>query len=359
MTDGEGIIMYWNPFAEELYGWPSKEVVGRNITKITVTAKTQEEAKKDMVESMPGNGWSGECEVRCKNGELLSALLSLSPMVNESGSLVGFIGVSQDLTGRKEAEEQLRKAAEELEKRVIERTAELNDANKNLRDLSARLLQMRDLEARQLARELHDSVGQLLAAISMNISTVKSQVHKLDEAGANAVAQNTVFIEQISTEIRTISHLLHPPVLDELGLASAVKWYVEGFSERSKIEIEVEIPAELARLSVATETAIFRIVQECLTNIHRHSGSKTGSIRICAESGKIIVVARDFGRGMPPDQLRLASSGHSGVGFRGIRERLRFLGGTLAIHSNSNGTVVTATFPLQQFETAAEADRFT
>ena len=278
ITDSEGTITYWNPFAHELYGWRSKEVVGQNIREITVSGETRAEAEAHLAALNAGKAWSGEFEVRCKDGRMLTALVTLSPMADEQGTTVGIVGVSQDLSGRKQVEEDLRLVREELEKRVLERTAELNKATDSLRDLSARLLHMRDHEARRLARELHDSVGQLLAAIAMNLATVQSQVHKLDDAGAKAVSENAQLVEQISSEIRTISHLLHPPLLDELGLGSALQWYVEGFAERSKVEIQLEVPSDLGRLSIEMETAIFRIVQECLTNIHRHSGSKTAVI---------------------------------------------------------------------------------
>jgi signal transduction histidine kinase len=256
--------------------------------------------------------------------------------------------VSQDLSGHKHSEEELRNAHAEMEQRVLERTAELDRANNSLRDLSARLLHMRDHEARRLARELHDSVGQLLAAIAMNTATVKAQIHKLDEAAGKAVSENMLLVEQISDEIRTISHLLHPPLLDELGLGSALQWYVDGFSERSKIPVELTVPSGLGRLSTEVETAIFRIVQECLTNIHRHSGSKTAAIRIVEDTGKLLIVAEDSGTGFPPDKLRLTSDGRSGVGFRGMTERIRHLGGDLKIHSDHNGTVITAVLPVER-----------
>ena len=252
----------------------------------------------------------------------------------------------QQIAARKQAEEELRTVRADLEKRVEERTAELNQANQNLRDLSARLLHIRDQEARRLARELHDSVGQLVAAISMNIGVIRAQAHKLDETGARAAEENFALVQQISAEIRTLSHLLHPPLLDELGLASALRWYVEEFSQRSHIQVATEFPADLGRLPTEVETAIFRITQECLTNIHRHSASKTASIRIHAEPGQLVLEARDAGKGIPPEKLRPGGYGLSGVGFRGMIERLRYLGGNLTVHSDTHGTVVTATLPL-------------
>jgi signal transduction histidine kinase len=251
------------------------------------------------------------------------------------------------------AEEQLRKAHSELEQKVKERTADLNLATENLRELSSRLQQMRDEERRQIARELHDSIGQLLAALAMNIAVVQRQTDKLDASGARAVSENIAMVEQIGREIRTISHLLHPPLLDVAGLASALRWYVDGFSERSHIKVAVDIPEEFGRLSAEMEIAIFRMVQECLTNIHRHSGGTTAAIRVREEDHEIFVEVQDYGNGIPLEkQLELSSSGRTGVGFRGMRERLRQLGGTLEIRSDGSGTVVIAVLPLQDSATA-------
>jgi signal transduction histidine kinase len=244
-------------------------------------------------------------------------------------------------------EGQLRKAHDELERKVQERTADLNLANENLGELSSRLQQMRDEERRQIARELHDSIGQLLAALSMNIAVVQRQADNLDSAGARAISENAAIVEQISREIRTISHLLHPPLLDAAGLASALRWYVDGFSERSQIKVDLQIPEPFRRLSDEMEIAIFRMVQECLTNIHRHSGGNSAAIRLREENHRIVVEVQDGGKGIPREkQVELSSSGRIGVGFRGMRERIRQLGGTLEIRSDKAGTAVTATLPL-------------
>lgn len=253
----------------------------------------------------------------------------------------------RSLAKRKRAEEELRIAHNELERNVAARTADLNLANESLRELSSRLQQMRDEERRRIARELHDSVGQLLAALSMNIAVIQRQADRLDPAGARAVSENVAMVDQISREIRTISHLLHPPLLEVAGLASALRWYVDGFSERSQIKVELKMPEDLTRLPDEMEIAIFRVVQECLTNVHRHSGSAAAEIRVQEEAHRIVIEVQDEGKGIPHDKQReLDSPGRTGVGFRGMRERLRQLGGSLQIQSNGKGTAVIASLPL-------------
>jgi signal transduction histidine kinase len=249
----------------------------------------------------------------------------------------------------RKAHDELRSAHDELERKVQQRTADLNLANENLGELSGRLQQMRDEERRQISRELHDSIGQLLAALAMNLAVVQRQADNLDSAGARAVSENAAMVEQISREIRTISHLLHPPLLDAAGLASALRWYVDGFSERSQIKVDLRISEPFRRLSDEMEIAIFRMVQECLTNIHRHSGGNSAAICMREENHRIVVEVQDAGKGIPLEkQLELTSSGRIGVGFRGMRERVRQLGGTLEIRSDDAGTAVTATLPLAE-----------
>jgi signal transduction histidine kinase len=264
-----------------------------------------------------------------------------------SGFIVAFgEATRRSLAKSRWAEDQLRTAHAELEEKVQQRTAELSMANENLRELSGHLQQLRDEERRQIARELHDSVGQMLAALSMNTARVQSQAERLDPEAARAASENAAIVEQIGKEIRTISHLLHPPLLDVAGLASAVRWYVDGFSERSSIKVDTQISAEFPRLSDEMEIAIFRLVQECLTNIHRHSGSDAATIAIREEGSTIVVEVKDAGKGIPLDKQIAMRSDRAGVGVRGMRERLRNFGGNLDIQSDSRGTTVTARLPL-------------
>src|SRR5580692_4354946 len=244
--------------------------------------------------------------------------------------------------------EELRAAQGDLEEKVAQRTGELDAANQSLGELTARLLKLQDEERRRIARELHDSVGQTLAALSMNLSTIGGDIAKLAKT-ASAVTDSAALVADMTADIRTISYLLHPPLLDESGLSSALRWYIEGFAERSKIKVELKVPDDFGRLPSDLETAIFRVVQECLTNIHRHSESPVARVRVANSGEDVRVLVEDDGKGLPPErQGEIMSSGLPGVGVRGMRERLRQLGGSLEIRSAGagKGTVVVVRLPL-------------
>ena len=228
------------------------------------------------------------------------------------------------------------------------KTRQMEMLNGELRSLSARLMTTQDEERRRIARDLHDSVGQVVAALSMNDALALLEAENLSPAAGDALRQNIALIQQLSNEIRTISHLLHPPFLDEIGLLPAIQMFAGGFAERSKIEVAVELAPEIGRLAPNVEISIFRIVQECLTNVYRHSGSKTARIKIWPSDEKILTLqVTDQGKGIPSERRISMSRGTShGVGVSGMRERVRELGGTLEIESNGNGTTVTAAFPL-------------
>jgi len=256
---------------------------------------------------------------------------------------------------RRRDNETLQRAHAELEKRIQERTADLDSANNSLRQLSARLMQLQDDERRRIARELHDSVGQMLVALGMNLSTVKADLERLTKA-VNAVSDSAALVDDLNKEIRTISHLLHPPLLDEAGLASALRWYSDGFAQRSKIKVDLDLPIEFGRLSSEMETAIFRVVQECLTNVHRHSGSPVAKIHVHRDGEDVVVKVVDQGKGISPEQQgRMAAKGTPGVGLRGMRERVRQLGGSLEISSpgDGNGTTILVRLPLDAASSVA------
>ena len=227
---------------------------------------------------------------------------------------------------------------------------EMEALNRELRILSGRLIASQDEERRRIARELHDSVGQNIAAISMNNCLVLKHEQMLSPEAQHAVQQNATLIDQVSREIRTISHLLHPPLLDEIGLIPAIRSYAEGFAERSKVQVNLDLPSGIGRFGPNIEISVFRVVQECLTNVYRHSGSEKAAIRVALTADKQLVVeVSDEGKGMSlTDRLSIAAGEKHGVGLSGMRERVRELGGTLRIDSQDHGLRVTASLPISE-----------
>jgi two-component system NarL family sensor kinase len=198
---------------------------------------------------------------------------------------------------------------------------------------------MRDQERRRIAPELHDGLGQLLAAIGMNVGRIMKEKANLSPATARCAEENSRLVEQALTEARTLSYLLHPPMLDELGLASALKSYTQGFAERCKINVELDLTCDLGQLPKEHELCLFRIAQECLTNVHRHSGSSIAMVRLARMLNGIELEIKDEGCGLNKDILAKLASGESvGVGFRGMQERVAQIGGTLTVQSDGHGT---------------------
>lgn len=187
----------------------------------------------------------------------------------------------------------------------------------------------------------------------MNLANVRGDIERLTKT-ADALTDSEALVEEMSQEVRTMSHLLHPPLLDEAGLQSALRWYVEGFAQRSKINVDLDLPDGFGRLPREVETAVFRVVQECLTNIHRHSGSPTASIRLRHPDPEVLVEIADQGKGIPPEKREaIAQNGTPGVGIRGMRERIRQLGGTLEVTSNGTGTVISVRLPAAEISPAS------
>lgn len=310
MLDAGGRVVYCNLSLARLLGVPRESVIG-NLLQDFLPSEDQASYQRLLNDSHVGSS-EGEMRLKLADGGLIFANFSFSQLSRDKSATGVLI---TDLTPQRQQ-----------------------------MDLASRLQSVQDDERKRLARELHDSVGQLLVAIGMNMETVRAQTHKLDPNGIRAFKDNVAMLNQVSREIRTISYLLHPPLLDIAGLASALRWYVDGFSERSQISVNLEVPEDFGRLSSEMEIAIFRIVQECLSNISRHSGGNSAAIRLRMEGDHLLLEVQDNGKGIPLDKQReLIEQGRSGVGLAGMRERLRQLGGALEIKSKDTGTLVSAT----------------
>jgi len=319
-------IVFWSDGAEQLYGWKRAEALGRSPLELLQTQLPRPVAQIETILRREPH-WEGELKQITRYGARISVSSRWAVWRDLSGKTLGRFQLDSDITRRKNVEQELRV-------------------------LSGRLLTIRDEERRRWARELHDSVGQLLVGITMNLSILQRQLDGAGPIDAKFLSESMHLTNEALQEIRTLSYLLHPPMLDEVGLASALRWFASGFSKRSQIEIALEIPDSLGRFPRDLEIAAFRIVQETLTNVHRHSGSSTAKINIWRSTNQLRLKVEDQGKGMilPAFGKDDRESAILGVGISGIRERVRQLGGQMQIRSGEWGTAVEVVFPLEEFE---------
>jgi PAS domain S-box-containing protein len=365
----DGTLLHMNSSGLTMVGADCAEmVVGKNV--YDLIAPQDRDRFRAFNESIcRGSRGSLEFDLVGLNGTHRRMETHAAPFRMSDGTVVQ-LAVTRDVTERSRAENELRKSEERLreladglETQVRVRTQELEQRNseiirqsEQLRELSNRLLQTQDEERRRIARELHDGVGQLIAALGMNLSNLMKERAKLTPDASRSLDENVDLIGQASQEIRTMSHLLHPPLLDEVGLESALRWFVDGFTERSKVTVDLQlVPGFSQGLPRELALSLFRIVQESLTNVHRHSGSAKAFVGIVRSAGTITLEVRDEGRGIPPDIRSKISSGEStGVGLRGMRERIRQFGGRLDIFSTQEGTRIVAFLPLPELDQGEE-----
>jgi PAS domain S-box-containing protein len=273
-----------------------------------------------------GNPLKSSYRVLARNGKLLWFRCEAKMVRHEDGSPWFLLGVGFDITDLKRTEEALQERSEAL------------------RYLSANLMQLQDKERRKVARDLHDGIGQYLVALKLNFDMLASSVPE----GNDLWEESKELLEQCVTETRSLSYLLHPPMLEEAGLVSTIQWYIDGFTQRSRLDVKLNLPASLPRLSSTIEIAVYRVLQESLTNVLRHSGSKVVEISLGNSEVEIFLEVKDRGRGIPQDVLkRFRETGSRvGVGLAGMRERIAEIGGRFDITSDAQGTVVRLTVPL-------------
>jgi PAS domain S-box-containing protein len=359
-------VTYWNQSASELYGYSREEAMGR-VSHELLRTEFPEPLERVTEHLHQDNRWSGELIHRHKDGSQIIVASRWSLDRDDAGNQKCVLETNNDITQQKqneralrESEEQLRTLSDGLEIQVRARTQELEQRNaeslqqsEQLRELSNRLLKTQDDERRRIARELHDSAGQLITALGMNVAGMAKHAERNPLLG-EIVEDTQNLVQQLSREIRTTSYLLHPPLLDENGLSQAIHWYMQGLKERADLDIELSIPENFGRLPADLELTIFRIVQEGLTNIHRHSGSKTATIRLSRSADSVLLKIEDHGKGISPEKLVAIRAQRTGVGITGMRERVRHLKGVMDIQSNGTGATISATFPLTMTPTSSQ-----
>ncbi len=328
----DGTVLYSNRSFAAFFDAPLEKFIGAPLHNF-VTGNDAEFLKTLILGARMAST-RGEIRLLKKHGKPQTIRLTLSP--NRELGLEAICAVATELTEIVDANEALR---------VTETS---------LRQLSARLLQLQDEERRRIARDLHDVTGQKVAVLSMSLDRLARLTEERKPEAKESIKESREIVSQIGEEIRTLSYILHPPLLDECGLASAVHWYTEGFEKRSGIKLEVSIAHDLPRLPADAETTLFRVVQESLTNVHRYSGSSSAKIKVSNNSGEVRLEIIDYGHGSKTGAARARLDGTAplGVGIPGMRERLHQLGGGLTVDFATNGTRVTATLPIKS---AAEA----
>jgi PAS domain S-box-containing protein len=326
ITDTQGIIEYVNPKFTETTGYTFEEAIGKNprILKSGVTPQSEYEKMWETI--LSGKEWRGEfCNVK-KNGETYWEFASISPITNESGIITNFIAVKEDITQRKKSQ------------------IELEVSRDQLRKLASRLEQIREEERKQIAQEIHDELGQQLTGIKMNIAIFQKKY-----ANDSAVIEKLDYMKQLIDggiqTVRNISRNLRPPILDELGLFEAIKWQVREFTEAVNIQCTLSLPDEMPKVNQEMSTGIFRIVQECITNIIRHADADSVTILLENKSNGLYLSIADNGRGITPLEIQDINS----IGIHGMEERARTLGGSITISPvTPQGTKIEGFFPLEK-----------
>jgi PAS domain S-box-containing protein len=351
MLDVQGHVSSWNTGAARIKGYSVSEIIGKHFSIFypEQDIRAGKPARELEVAAQEGRFEDEGWRLR-KDGSRFWANVIITAIKDDTGTLIGFGKVTRDFTEKILASEALRS---EIAERT-EAQRKLHDSEKSLRQLSVRLLQTQDEERRRIGRDLHDSVGQYLVGLKMKVDSLKSAAERTRREDISELAECSQMIEETIKEVRTISYILFPPMLEELGLKSAIPWYLEGFTKRSGIKTTFEVSPEFDRIRSDLELALFRVLQESLTNVHRHSGSSTAIVRLYSDGPTIVLEVTDEGKGTLAKNLEFPARdlrGAFGVGLRGMSERMRQLRGDLQISSTEQGTTITATLPLRDADT--------
>jgi len=361
----DGVVLDANETSLRICGYTREQVISRPFWETpwwrhdkTVQAKI----RRATAQTAQGLPYREELSYVWADGSGHMVDFSLNPIRNERGEMIFLYPTGLDITDRKVTEQKIRTLTENLESEVSARTSELENRNSDvlrqaalLRVLSHRLMEVQDSERRRISRELHDSAGQLLSVLTVNLAAITRQTKDIAPLVSERAEESHQIARQIMQEIRTMSYLLHPPLLEEGGLATALEVYVEGLNSRGSLAVQLNISENFPRFSDDLELAVFRVAQECLTNIHRHSGSKTAAVELRIAGDEVTLEVRDQGSGIAPEKLAEIETHGSGVGIQGMRERLRPFDGHMRIASSPSGTAVSATFAIPKSRAVARS----
>jgi PAS domain S-box-containing protein len=343
LMDPEGYIRTWNLGAQRIKGYTEDEIVGQHFSIFYPPEANARNwpATELMTASAEGRFEDEGWRVR-KDGSTFWATVVITALRDDSGKLIGFSKVTRDITERRQREEKIEQLNRDLQLKVNELSESqqvIGARTADLHNLSTRLLRVQDEERRRIARELHDELGQDLAALKMSLETFA-------RGKGGSLSESVRAVSKAIEYVRNLSYLLHPPLLDEVGLQAAVQWIVEGFQKRSNIQTTFRAsPTKFPRLSTEMETTIFRLIQESLTNIYRHSGSKDAVVELKSEPNEVTIRIRDYGKGLAVDILRPGMV-QMGVGIGGMRERVEQFGGELKLVACEPGLMVAAKIPM-------------
>jgi PAS domain S-box-containing protein len=337
-----GDVLYANRRLAEMLATPLEQLISSSLREVI---RNVDEAVLNLcLERARTIPQKLACDLHISDGRLLPVNLSLSPM--QQNDFRGICVIATDLTQQKLREAQL---ALEVTQRQRAEEALLQE-EQSLRELSGRLLRLQDDERRRIARDLHDTTGQKVVALTLELSMIEAKLGTLPPE-VNAMLQECrELADEVSTDIRTLSYVLHPPLLDEAGLSSAARWFVDGFVRRSRIKVDLDLPHDMGRMPQELELTLFRILQESLTNVHRHANSPNAFVKIALNENSVTLEVKDEGHVAKPIVVSSTEKNIEllGVGVRGMQERVRQLGGRLELRSGSKGTIMRATLPLTQ-----------
>lgn len=337
----DGVVVWFNSEAVKL--WGREPVIGdtderfygaHKLFRLDGTHMAHCDTPIDLALREGVSVHSGAVIIERPDGSRVEVSIHIDPVRDANGNIVGVVNFFWDNSEQRRADQAL----------VVMQQFE------RLRELTIRLQRTQDEERRRMSRELHDSAGQLVVALTMNVESMVRNVERKSPLLKSLDEQNEL-LQQLSKEIRTISYLLHPPLLDETGLVGAIEWYIKGLKERSGLDIELKVSKDFDRLPEDMELALFRMVQECLTNIHRHSGSRTASIRLSRKAESVSLEVVDQGKGIAPEKLAQIRAQHAGVGTTGMWERVHHLKGAMDVQSDNSGTRISITLPVSATKT--------